>query len=100
MRQASLGAQSLELLEEAKAIKAAQKKAKKLMEKGADRAAEVNKAQGKVAAGSKGGDGTSIGKGATEGALARWLVRAPVQDAHTCIKVVSRCITKPWEGTP
>ena len=81
MRQAELSAEALELLEEAKAIKAAQKKAKKLLEKEAGKAMEVNKAQGKDAAHSKGAGGTSRGKGATEGALARWLVRAPAQGA-------------------
>ena len=80
VRQAELSAEALELLEEVKAIKAA-KKAKKLLEKGAGKATEVNKAQGKEAARSKGAGGTSMGKGGTEGALARWLVRAPVQGA-------------------
>ena len=69
VRQASLGAESLELLEEAKAIKAAQRKAQKAAATNLEKAAEVTKAQGKAAAGSKGAAGSSKRNEATEGPL-------------------------------
>jgi hypothetical protein len=74
--QASMTAEERELMEEAEAIKAAQKTAKEILGKKKKR---VKKVQDRAAAPSNGAVGLPQQKRAPEGGMARWLARSAVQ---------------------
>ena len=69
-------AEERELMEEAEAIKAAQKTAKEILGKKKKR---VKKVQDRAAAPSNGAVGLPQQKRAPEGGMARWLARSAVQ---------------------
>jgi hypothetical protein len=78
--QASMTAEERELMEEADAIKAAQRTAKEIFGIPQEETKKkVNKTQDKVTAPSNGVSGPSEQKRAPEGGMARWLARSAVQ---------------------
>ena len=74
--QASMAAEERELMEEAEAIKAAQKTAKEIL---GEKKKRVKKVQDRAAAPSNGAVGLPQQKRAPEGGMARWLARSAVQ---------------------
>lgn len=77
--QASMTAEERELMEEAEAIKAAQKTAKEILGFPKEEKKRVKKVQDRAAAPSNGAVGLPQQKRAPEGGMARWLARSAVQ---------------------